>query len=134
MNGSCIEPPETGRAKISIINGTFEKKDEDSDSDPFVKVYMDDKYLTKTKIIENQNDPEWKQSFVTPVITSDTQLGFIVLDKDQAGEELLLTVQTSVNLILALGLNGTATCDPPGSPKGFLCYSITWFPITDFRI
>lgn len=130
VNGTCIEPPETGKAIITIINGTFERSDEDSESDPYVKVYLDQKFLTKTKIVENKNNPVWMQSFVTPVITSDTQLGFIVFDKDPTGEELLLTEQTTVNLILALGLNATATCGPPGSPRGQLCYSIQWHSLT----
>lgn len=82
----------------------------------------------KTKVIENNNNPVWMTAFLTPIMTSDTQLGFIVFDKDPVGEELLITVQTSVSLILALGLNGTATCAPPGSPKGQLCYEIRWYP------
>jgi Ca2+-dependent lipid-binding protein len=129
VNGSCIEPPETGKAVISILNATVFKQDEDSDSDPYVKVYLDQKYLMKTRVIENSNNPIWMTSFVTPVMTSDAQLGFIVFDKDPGGEELLLTVQTSVSMILALGQNATAVCGPQGSPKGQLCYLIKWYPL-----
>lgn len=126
MNGTCIEPPETGKAVIVILNGTFATPaDEAGGISPYVKVYLDQKYLMKTRTVENSNEPVFKQAFVTPVITSDTQIGFVAFDRN-SDESLLLTVQTSVDLILALRLNGTVTCQPEGSPKGQLCFSVRW--------
>lgn len=113
---------------ITIINGTFVSQDEDSPSDPYVKVFLDQKYLLKTKTVENDNNPLWRFSFVTPLMTSDTQIGFVVFDRDSSSEELLLTVQTTVDFVLMMGLNATATCGPPESPRGQLCYSVQWHP------
>lgn len=111
---------------IAIINGTFvTAADEAAGISPYVKVYLDQKYLMKTRTVENTNEPIFKQAFVTPVITSDTQIGFVVFDRN-SDENLLLTVQTSVDLLLALRLNGTVTCQPEGSPKGRLCFSVRW--------
>jgi len=132
VNGSCIEPPETGKAIITIINGTFVSQDEDSPSDPYVKryvkIFLDQNYLHKTKAVENINNPFWGFSFVTPVMTSDTQIAFLAFDRDSSSEKLLLTVQTTINFILMMGLNATATCGPPGSPRGQICYIIRWHP------
>lgn len=127
INGTCIEPPETGKAVISIINGTFANQaDEITQYSAYVKVFLDQKYLMKTRTIEGSNKPIFNQAFVTPVITSDTQIGFIVFDRDEAEEKLLLTVQMTVDFILAMKLNGSVTCQPLGSPKGQLCFSIKW--------
>ena len=113
---------------ISIINGTFESPaDEATQLDPYVKVYLDQKYLMKTRTIESTNSPIFNQAFVTPLITSDTQIGFVVFNRDETDEKLLLTVQTTVDFVLAMKLNGSVTCQPEGSPRGRLCFSIKWF-------
>ena len=113
---------------ISILNATFEgPPDEVSETDSYVKVYLDQKYLMKTRTIENNNSPVFNQAFVTPLITSDTQIGFVMFDRSDSEDKLLLTVQTSVDLILALKLNGSVTCQPEGSPRGRLCFSVKWF-------
>lgn len=130
VNGSCIEPPETGKAAIAIYNASLPSKDleiEGQESDPFVKVFLDQKYLMKTKTLENNNFPVWKQIFMSPLMTSDSQITFIVMDRDTNGEEMLLTVQTTVDLVMALDKNSTVVCAPESSPN-YLCYSIAWFP------
>ena len=132
MNGSCIEPPETGKARILIINATVTPRDESSmkPSDPYVKLFLDQKYLMKTKTIENNNYPIWNQAIITPVITSDTQISLIVLNRDAMHEQILTTVQTNIDLMMAQERNGTITCAPPITEvnKNQLCYSLTWFP------
>jgi Ca2+-dependent lipid-binding protein len=128
INGTCIEPPETGKAVISVVNGTFSGPVEEAgELNPYVKVYLDQKYLMKTRTIDGSNHPVFNQAFVTPFITSDTQIGFLVFNRDDSEEKLLLTVQTTVDFILAMNLNGTTTCQPQGSPRGRLCFSIKWF-------
>lgn len=132
MNGSCIEPPETGKARIVIVNATVHPRDVISPklSDPYVKLFLDQKYLMKTKTIEGNNNPVWNQAIVTPVITSDTQISLILLNRDSMHEQIISTVQTNVDLTMAQENNGTVTCAPPITEinPNQLCYSLTWFP------
>ena len=132
MNGSCIEPPETGKVRILIVNATVSPRDESSMklSDPYVKLFLDQKYLMKTKTIENNNNPVWNQAIVTPVITSDTQISLILLNRDAMHEQIITTVQTNVDLTMAQEKNATISCAPPITDinRNQLCYSLTWFP------
>lgn len=133
MNGSCLasDEPETGRAFIAIINGTFPGNDKPKDgvkSDAFVKLFIDDKFLAKTKVVENNDTPVWRQTFVTPVITSDTVIRLFVFDKDPNREELLMeNIQTSPKEVVEAGMNSTVTCSQ--EKEFYLCYSISWEPL-----
>ena len=109
---------------ISIFNGTFES--EEDETNPYVKIYLDQKYLMKTRTLENNRYPVFNQAFVTPIITSDTQISFVAFSRGDSTDKLLLTVQTTVDFVLAMGLNGVATCQPEGSPRGSVCFSIRW--------
>lgn len=55
-----------GQLEVFVIEGrNLTQKDEFSENDAFIKIYLDDKNQTqKTKVIHNSNNPIWNQSFV----------------------------------------------------------------------
>jgi len=96
-------------------------------SDAFVKLYIDDKFITKTKIIDENNTPVWKEMFATPLIDSKSMIRLLVFDKDPKGEELILSLHTTANEVVLSGKNATLVCSPAEEMYN-LCYAIAWYP------
>ncbi|KAI1280577.1 hypothetical protein HDE_13473 [Halotydeus destructor] len=130
-NGTCIasNEPETGHAYITIFNASLPDKDRKSEgpkSDGFVKIYLDSSYLAKTKVIVENNEPKWRETFVTPMITSDTEIEMLVFDKDDNTEEFIIGAKTSAKALMESRRNGTLNCVPENSKFQF-CYAIVWW-------
>lgn len=52
--------------QVTVVEGrNLKKKDLFSESDPFVKIYLDDKYQAQqTKVKSNNKNPYWNETFV----------------------------------------------------------------------
>ncbi|KAI8379779.1 C2 domain-containing protein [Radiomyces spectabilis] len=58
-------------------------------NDPYVELWLDEKYKQRTKELSNTNDPVWNQTFTFPIEggSSVHKLYLKVLDKDPIGSD-----------------------------------------------
>ncbi|CAF3093897.1 unnamed protein product [Rotaria socialis] len=70
--------------QVTVVEGrNLKKKDFFSESDPFVRIYLDDKHQTqKTKVKSNTKNPYWSEIFVFNHLKGQNFLHIDVYDKD----------------------------------------------------
>ncbi|KAG1469155.1 hypothetical protein G6F56_003422 [Rhizopus delemar] len=58
-------------------------------NDPYVELWLDDKYKQKTSVLNNTNDPVWNQTFTFPLEDNGRKhkLYMNVRDKDMIGSD-----------------------------------------------
>lgn len=106
-------------------------------SDPFVEVMAGKHRLVKTKVINNDLNPEWNESFFVPVAHYVSELEFLVQDSDfnQLNVEVLgkhfldvdELVQFNDGKAQRIGLQKSVTLDDKAS-HGELDYYIEYIP------
>ena len=112
----------------SVVKKTF--------SDPYVSVKAGHHMLAKTKIIDDNLNPVWKETFYCPVAHYTESLVFVVKDSDVGFDELIGTHTLPVdelakfenNQPLRVGIHKIAELELNDKKKGRLHYYLEYVP------
>ncbi|KAI8982459.1 C2 domain-containing protein [Mycotypha africana] len=80
-----------GTLNVTVIEGR-NLKDQDlvGKNDPWVELWVDEKYPQRTRVIDNTNNPVWNQTFTFQLEASrKDKLHLKVLDKDKIGNDTI---------------------------------------------
>ncbi|KAI8063385.1 C2 domain-containing protein [Gilbertella persicaria] len=64
-------------------------KDMIGKNDPYVELWIDERYKQKTRVIKNNDNPLWNQTFTFPLEGNDHKIHFKVFDKDIIGKDTI---------------------------------------------
>lgn len=94
VDTSELELKPQGRLKVTVVRANSLKNMEMiGKSDPYVVLYVRVLFKVKTKVVDNNLNPEWNESFDLDVEDKETQaLVLEVFDKDDVGEDKKLGV------------------------------------------
>ncbi|CAO3678627.1 hypothetical protein G6F70_007197 [Rhizopus microsporus] len=79
-----------GTLVVTVIEARkLKNKDLIGKNDPYVELWLDDKYKQRTAVIKNNNNPVWNQTFTFPMEEGGDKhkLYFNVRDKDTFGSD-----------------------------------------------
>ncbi|CAF0970901.1 unnamed protein product [Rotaria sordida] len=81
--------------QVTVIEGrNLKKKDLFSESDPFVRIYLDDKkQKQKTKAKQNTKNPQWNETFVFNHLEGQDILHVDVYDEDTIIDDKIGSIQ-----------------------------------------
>ncbi|WOL09720.1 phospholipase D delta-like isoform X2 [Canna indica] len=101
-------------------------------SDPYTNVCVAGATIARTRVIPNNQNPEWNQHFKIPLAHSASRVDFVVKDNDMFGAQVIGTATVSAALI-ASGRSFKNWLPIIGSPKptSALLVSFTFIPVKD---
>lgn len=114
---------ESGRATITILKGSTIHQNGEMRSGASVKVYVDGKYLVKTREENDVESPKWYFTFVTPIIPFDTKIEMVLVDRLMEQEEYLSTVTTSPKQLVDMGDENKEICSEEDNR---ICFKLDW--------
>ncbi|KAI8876195.1 hypothetical protein K501DRAFT_262550 [Backusella circina FSU 941] len=79
----------SGVLNVTVIEGRkLKDKDLIGQNDPYVELWVDEKYKQKTAVINNNNNPVWNQTFTFPLNEGRKHKLYLkVFDKDLIGSD-----------------------------------------------
>lgn len=101
-------------------------------SDPFVDVILGSAKLAKTRVICNDLNPEWNESYRIDVCHVSDELRFEVLDKDHAYAEMIGIVKLSTaELVECQVIEGWFPIQFHKAQNGELRLSVEYVPVAN---
>lgn len=113
----------TGKATITILEGSTIHQNADMRSGASVKVYVDGKYLVKTRETNDVMAPKWYFTFVTPIISFDTKIEMVFTDRLMEHEEYLSSLTTSPKQVVDMGDENKEICSEEDNR---ICFKLDW--------
>ncbi|OEL20970.1 Synaptotagmin-5 [Dichanthelium oligosanthes] len=94
VDTSDLELKPQGRLSVTVVKATsLKNKELIGKSDPYVKLYVRPMFKVKTKVIDDNLNPEWNETFVLIVEDKETQsVIFEVYDEDRLQQDKRLGV------------------------------------------
>lgn len=94
------KPKLEGNVEIKVIRASLPKFDFWSDTDPFVKVSVANRFLGQTSLITNNRYPRWNEFFTANNLKVDNRINFMVYDSDVSRNVLIGEKSISIMEIL----------------------------------
>ncbi|KAI1289414.1 hypothetical protein HDE_09156 [Halotydeus destructor] len=101
--------------EITIMDGIYPYYDASSKGDPFMDIYVDDKFYVKTAALRNTDTPNFNYKFRVENIRSDSRIRFDIWDRNSLSWDKLIG---SIAIVVGDIYYDKIDCKPSPYPYG----------------